>query len=444
MAKNQRVLWRIHHWAGLYTGILIGVLSLTGALAVFIPEIDLLIQKHYYAASSTPASGLHFRESLQQIREEYPGCYALYINLPDGPEEALGVNFLVNNPETGDRERYYYFIDAGRDRILGGREHESSLANYLRQMHVRLYERTWGRQLVGIGGLALLTVAVTGLLIYGKFMKRQAYPVLRKGRGLRILLADWHKILGISALVFNLVIAVTGAWLGLQPRIMQWLDMQAPNTFQPPRIIPSETDKQMEIDWDRALQVTAWEFPDLRPRVLRPSEDGSGTISIYGNVKGGIYERYINQVVLSKKDLKLLYKYDVRGKPFGHQLYFVQEALHFGDFGGLALKALYGVLGLTSGFLSISGFVVFLYRTDKRKERKSRPLKIIFIYSAGIVLLLAVIALISLLAGYAPATRIMGWIINGGLVCLVVFAIVNGIRKKLKQRQQTKMVNVKC
>ena len=45
--SDKQLLWRIHHWAGLYAGILIGILSLTGALAVFIPEIDALILKHY-------------------------------------------------------------------------------------------------------------------------------------------------------------------------------------------------------------------------------------------------------------------------------------------------------------------------------------------------------------------------------------------------------------
>src|SRR3546814_13544545 len=89
-------------------------------------------------------------------------------------------------------------------------------------MHVRLYEGNWGQQLVGIGGLALAVVAITGLMIYGNFMKRQVWPAVRNRKNIRIVMADWHKLIGISPLAFTLVIALTGAWLGLQPRRMNW------------------------------------------------------------------------------------------------------------------------------------------------------------------------------------------------------------------------------
>src|SRR5690606_23581091 len=132
-------------------------------------------------------------------------------------------------------------------------------------IHVRLYEGYWGRQLVGIGGLALAIVAITGLVIYGDFMKKQTWPNIRKKVNLRIVMADWHKLLGISALAFNLVIALTGAWLGLQPQLMRWFNITTPNTYKAPAIITPEADKQTAIDWKEALAVAKKEFPALHP-----------------------------------------------------------------------------------------------------------------------------------------------------------------------------------
>ncbi len=429
--KDKKLLWRIHHWAGLYAGILIAVLSLTGALAVFIPEIDQFIQKQYYSVSSSPSDRLHIGKSIAKARELYPDMTGLVIDLPEKPGQTAGLNFFVGGEKKLDLQRYYFFVDAGKDEIVGTRNQQNSLANYMRQMHVRLYEGNWGRQLVGLGGVALIVLAVTGLLIYADFMKRQSYPKLRKGRGLRILLADWHKLLGITALAFNLVIAITGAWLGLQPKLMSWFNMKVPNNFKPEKVISPEEDKKLDVRWEDVLLAAKREFPDMEPAGIRASEDGTATVSLYGSIAGKAYERSANVLILSKTDLKTIWKYDIRQQPFTHKFYFVQEALHFGDFGGLGLKLLYAVLGLTSGFLSISGFVIYLYRKDKKKIRKYSPLKTTFIYCTGIVLILVILALVSLFSGYSKAAFAAAIIVNGTLIGFVLYSVWMFIRAKL-------------
>ena len=430
--NDKKLLWRIHHWAGLYFGIVIGVLSLTGALAVFIPEIDLFIQKQYYSVSSTPSAQLNINRSVERVKMQYPGMSGLLVDLPEEKGQVAGLNFFVKGETKADLQRYYFFVDAGADLIVGSRNQQNSLANYLRQIHVRLYDGFWGRQLVGLAGIALLVLAVTGLLIYGDFMKRQPYPKVRNGRGLRIVFADWHKILGISALAFNLVIAITGAWLGLQPKLMTWFDIETPNNFEAPEIISPEDDKTRVIQWNEVLAAGKREFADLNPTMMQSSEDGSGTVTLVGNIRGQVYERNANMLVLSKGDLKSVFKYDIREQPFSHKFYYVQEALHFGNFGGLGLKILYAILGLTSGFLSISGFIVYLFRMDKKKKHRFSPKKTTFIYCVGIVLILVMLALVSLFIGYSQAATAAAVIINGSLAILILYWLVSFFRKKLK------------
>lgn len=437
--KGKKLFWRLHHWVGLYTGILIGVLSLTGAVAVFIPEIDSLIVRHHYdAVSSLSTTGTQqFGQSINSLIRRYPDYSSLAINLPEKPGEVTRVDLIVQ-PQDGNFQRHDFFIDGGSDQIIGQRNHQNSLANYLRQMHVRLYDGYWGRQLVGIGGLALAIVAITGLLIYGNFMKKQTWPDIRKKAGMRIVMADWHKLLGISALAFNLVIALTGAWLGLQPWLMRWFEISTPNTFRAPIVMEAEVDKAIGINWDEVSKATATNFPELQPRYFVPSTNGSGTILVRGNIAGLIYERDINFLLLSKKDYAPVFKYDVRDQPFAHKFYFIQEALHFGDFGGLLLKALYALLGLTSGFLSISGFVIYLFRRKKKKPTKANPWKATFAYCMLILLFLVVIAFISLFIGYAQAALTAAVIINTLLVVLVGYAMVRYLSNKYRNQQQTR------
>lgn len=435
--SRKRLFWRLHHWVGLYTGILIGVLSITGALAIFIPEIDALIQRHHYDAISTgsPAGTPHFGRSIGALASRFPDYRSLTISLPRQPDHAVQVDLII--PADSTITRYDFFIDGGTDQLLGQRNHQNSLANYLRQMHVRLYEGNWGRQLVGIGGLALAAVAITGLMIYGNFMKRQVWPAVRNQKNIRIVMADWHKLIGISALAFNLVIALTGAWLGLQPWLMKWLDISVPNRYVATPVMEPAADRLLAVDWPAVLDAAKEEFPDLQPKRIVPSTNGSATVTISGNISGAIYERDINYVVLSKTDRQALFKYDVRQQPFGHKFYFIQEALHFGDFGGLWLKAFYALLGLTSGFLSISGFVIYLFRRKKQKPQKADALKTTFVYSMVSLLFLVIIAFISLFFGYAQASFVSGIIINALLVALIGYALIRYLIRIYRQKSGT-------
>lgn len=434
--KDQRLLWKIHHWSGLYAGIVIGILCFTGAIAVFIPEIDGWIQKRYYSVSSTPlaASALpKIDKAFAEAKRQYPKMSGLMIDMPDQSGGVATFSFSVKGKEKADVQHHFLFVDVVKDKIVGSRNRQNSLANYLRQIHVRLYEGFWGRQLVGLAGVAFVIVTVTGFLIYGKFMKKQAYPKIRR-KGMRILMGDWHKILGISALAFNFVIACSGAWLGLQPKLMKWFNIKAPNDQVFPKITDPKSDAKTIVHWNEVFQAVRQEFPGLRPGYIQASEDGTATIEVHGSIAGQVYEKNINTLVLSKSSYRPVFKCDISTMSFSDKFYSIQEALHFGDYGGLWLKIIYTILGLTSAFLSISGFVVYFYRTDKKQQRKMSPLKTTFVFSVFILMVLLIIALISMFIGYSQAARVAAVIVNGSLIGWIIYAIVSYMIKKMKPK----------
>lgn len=431
--KTKKLFWHVHHWVGLYTGILIGILSITGALAVFIPEIDFLVLKYKYNVSFSESSTdemPRFSRSIDSLTSLYPNHGPFSLILDNSSVARADVS--IESP-TGGFERQSFFINTNTDQVVAERNYQNSLVNYLRQMHVRLYEGYWGRQLVGIGGIALAIVAISGLMIYGNFMKKQTWPTIRKNLKLRIVMADWHKILGISSLAFNVMIALTGAWLGLQPWLMRSLDIKIPNRYQAEIIKTPDMDRKTTIDWNKVFHTIKTEFPDLHPHYITPSVNGEDVITIRGNVSGQVYERANNIIILSKSNYKPIFQYDIREQPFSHKFYFIQEALHFGDFGGLWLKVIYALLGLTSGFLSISGFVIFLFRT---KDKGGKPWKVIFLYSMLVVLFLVAIALISLFIGYTQASFVAGILINILLIGLCIYAILKYFIRAYREKRK--------
>ncbi len=433
--KGNKTLWRIHNWTGLYVGIVIGVLSLTGAIAVFIPEIESLFHKRGLELNEEKTEKIPVFQVLNSIQNNFPDEEILAIYPPQKEGDVYEFDLYSYTGES-DNKRLKVYTDAASGKILKTVDHFNSIPNYLRQVHVRLMDGFYGRQLVGLAGIGLIIISITGLLIYGDFMKKQIFGSFRKGKNIRIVMADWHKMVGIAALVFNLVIALTGAWLGLQPKLMSWTGMKVPNYFTiEENKLTQEEDKTYEFDFETILAKSKTEIRGFIPIMVIPSVNGKRTVEVRGDIKGSFYEPHINKLVFDKLDNSVLFKYDVRDRPFWHRLYFVQEGLHFGRYAGLFTKVAYFLLGLTSGILSITGFVIYLKRKENKKSSGPSVGKVIFMYSAAIVGLLIFMGLATAYIGYYYVTVVITPAVYIFLALFIVYKVYQWVRRNKNNGQ---------
>ena len=177
----------------------------------------------------------------------------------------------------------------------------------------------------------------------------------------------------MTTLQLNLMIAITGAWLGLQGILQPALQIKSPVRYKRvEKPISKEEDIAHSVDYIKALAVSRELFPDLIPRSILPSKDGSLKVTIRGNVPKTAYQNNISNIVLDKKDYTELARYDIREKSLHDKTYYLQEGLHYGDFGGIWVKVIYSFFGLTSGALSILGFVLYLERTKSKQKKKTK------------------------------------------------------------------------
>jgi len=426
--KSKNLLWKIHQWIGLYVGIVIAALSLTGAVAVFILEIDSLLERKYelpvVGESYTPMNAI-----ISQVQLQHPGFRVLGAVPPKEEKSPLIIDIYKEAGVT-DSQRYQVFINPYTGEIIGQKSHTNSLSNYLRQIHVRLLDAWWGRQLVGLAGVGLVVLCITGLLIYGQFMKNQVFGAIRK-KNLRILMADWHKMVGMAALLFNLMIAGTGAWLGLQPVLVKWFDIKAPNAFvRAEKIVTPEIDIDQEYDYWNAVAIAKSTIPDFNPTQVIPSVNGTNSLEVKGDAGHLPFEPHISKVVLDKSTLEILHTYDIREQPFMDKFYYLQEGLHFGRFGGIFLKIVYALLAITSGVLSITGFFIYLIRKKKTVQEKDHVKKTIFIYSMATIFVLILLGMISVFIGYAYATMLMTPAVYIFLFCFISYQLFQYWKKE--------------
>jgi uncharacterized iron-regulated membrane protein len=221
----RRALFQVHLWSGIAVGLYILMISVTGSLLVYRNEL-------YRAATPEPISlkGSGPRLTDDQLAEaashSYPGYRVVKIvRLRDLDQ---GVDVWLRR---GDRVKKRLF-DPWSGSDLGDSVPTGIwLVSTLLDLHDNLFAGPTGREVNGLGALALLLLAVTGLTIWWPGIKtwRRSLTVHR-GTGWRRMIWHLHSMIGFWSLGFLLVFAVSGVYLAFPEAIQGLADRLEPLT----------------------------------------------------------------------------------------------------------------------------------------------------------------------------------------------------------------------
>ncbi len=365
---SQRTLNRLfvlHSWAGIVTGLLMFIVCFSGSVVVFKNEIDLWANPSLaqLPRSEKPAP---LDTVLAQLQAHYPGAMVETIALPD----AINPHYFafVREPGAPASTRTKIALRSDTGAVVG--PVDSQLGQYLRMLHVFLFFGP--RWIVGFLGAAMLVLIATGIVIHRKILAELFTQ--RWGRSLRVVMSDLHKCVGIWGLGFHILIAGTGAWMGLAPLFEQSFKYVTTPT-------PTMADSAAAVSRKAAAAATPAPMqsldglyaaaqqaaPGLQARYASLQRWGtaSASVAFTGSLQGHLLSTA--RVEANAATGAITRVHDPRTQGFWSQFNGLMEPLHFGDFGGLTLKWLYFVLGMTPAFLSISGTLIWL---DSRQQRR--------------------------------------------------------------------------
>ncbi|MDT0138379.1 PepSY-associated TM helix domain-containing protein [Acidovorax sp. PRC11] len=366
---SQRTLQRLltlHSWAGIVTGLLLFVVCFSGAVVVFKNEIDLwanpsLVQLPR-AAQPAPLDTV-----LSHLRTRYPEATVETIQLPDADRPAYFA--FLRTPGAPGAQRTKVALRADTGAVVG--PVDSQLGQTLRMLHVFLFFGP--RWIVGFLGVAMLVLIATGIVIHRKILAELFTQ--RWGRSLRVVTSDLHKSAGIWGLGFHILIAGTGAWLGVAPLFEQgWRYLatgpaparaaMAPAPVRAALFPAAPTAPSLDALHAAARQA----LPGFEATTLSLRQWGTpeGQVRFTGDLQGHLASTA--HVDFEGAGGRIRQVHDPRTAGFWSMVNALMEPLHFGDFGGLPLKCLYFLLGLTPAFLSITGTLIWL---DGRRQRAS-------------------------------------------------------------------------
>jgi uncharacterized iron-regulated membrane protein len=371
MAASKRtlvILYSLHSWAGIITGLLLFIVCFSGSVMVFREEID---------AWANPSAGALPRMEqpvapdavLASLARQYPDSRSDMLLPPDDVNPSWSVYAKLAD---GASVKLAARADTGA--IVG--PVDSQLGQFLRTLHVFLFFGP--RWIVGFLGVAMLFLIVSGFVIHRKIVK-ELFTV-RWRKSLRLSASDLHKGAGVWALGFHLLIAFTGAWLGLAPVFergyafvsgMGGVAGSAPTAPAPATRAKTGSGAVVSLPpLDALLARALVDMPGLtveRISLRNPGKPNAAVV-FYGAVQDSVFSKSSIVYDLASGKVNDLQGPATRG--FWGSFNLLLKPLHFGDYGGLVMKWLYFLLGMTPALLSLSGTLLWIERRKLKQAQR--------------------------------------------------------------------------
>lgn len=358
-------LW-VHRWASLVATLPFLVLCATGIVLIFHEEIDAALG---VVPTNTAPTEARLADCLESASRDFPDSRVLSVGLD--PEGHPGVLLVVMGPPEDtafDRARLTFY-DLGTGRLLGDSDPSATFTGVILKLHAEWFLGPVGRLLGALLGLLVMASLLSGLVIYAPYMRKVAFGAIRRGKGARLTQLDLHNVIGAVVLGWALVVAATGSLLGFSQvafGLWQYTDLAA---------LRADYASEAPVDVRAPPAPVARVIGDLQAKappgwgvrsVLFPGTEFT-TPRHYGVVMGGsegLDARLLDVTLVDAATGEALRKVEM---PAYLQALYLAEPLHFGDYGGLALKVLWSLCSLLTLFISANGAWLFF---DRRRARR--------------------------------------------------------------------------
>lgn len=348
-----------HAAIGLVTCALLYLVCLTGSLAVFYEELQRIEQPTAPEMREIdPAAVQRGVEAVLASERGKPATTHLYVHLP--------VPEVPRATITTDSQAVHLNADGS----LAGPE-QIAWSDFLVALHYTLnLPSLVGITLVGALGAMMLALSLTGVIAHPRIFRDAFRLRARDGGG--IALADWHNRLSVWTLPFGLAVALTGAIIGMATVTAYAM---------------AGVSYGGDVEAVYAPVFGGEKKPDPAPA---PAPDVAAALRHMAATWPGVQVTYVtlhdprtagqHVQVLGRHERRLIfgeyYDFDARGTftgtarladgAAGQQAAASIYSLHFGDYGGLAVKVAYAVLGLALSAICVTGTFIWLGKRARR------------------------------------------------------------------------------
>ena len=363
----RRALFQIHLWLGvLFALYLIGI-SLSGAVLVFRQELTRWSVPGNLSAYE-PAHVASPEQVISRFAQAEPGGTVVLLQMPSAQLPA----FLLNGKNSAGGPTRWWADPATAALQPAPRNWIDTLLDLHDYL---LLPHAWGMQVNACGAAGLLTLALTGILIW--------WPGVRLWtRGLRLnLRANWrrvnydlHNAIGFWTLAIVSWWAISGVYFGFYRQVTALVafisplrGMAAPSVAPRPAIGTARTTLAAVL---RSAQNASpkgrlWSISD-------PSLKGTECYALLDlRAAGDFSHRDIVRISTADARVLSVWHYGER-RTLGDWLLWSMHPLHFGTTWGLLAKTIWSLLGISLAALTATGLLMYWNRFLRHRYRALR------------------------------------------------------------------------
>ena len=345
----------IHSTAGLLSGLFILLMSLSGAALVFHEEAD-LFQKPGVTPQSYQIVSLN--KCYESIQKTYPKAQISNCELPVHWFRPYSFFIYDSGYEKGTKVQEV-FLNSETAAIIGTRggsdDMKHNFMSWLSKFHNSFHLGKTGEWLLGFFALVFLVSIITGLILFRKNIA--AVLLFKKSVYTK---TNLHQLIGVYALIFNLMIAITGFWM---QRYVFKKEFYVVNNYSP----VLKKSPPLPFKFDSAYAGIKKQYPDFTVHVIYFAQSNKGKTAVYGSRSSNAYihsKKFADVIFLDSaghiSNTRLINEIDAADR-----YDIINSQLHMGRFGGVGIKIIYFIFGLTGALLSITGFLLW------RRRRRS-------------------------------------------------------------------------
>ncbi|MDQ8022020.1 MAG: PepSY-associated TM helix domain-containing protein [Moraxellaceae bacterium] len=378
-----RLYKTVHTWTGISCGFALFIAFYAGALTMFKEPIARWASPPAVGVAAVPLDDAPRLLELvaaahPQAREE-----GIKLHLRGHENEPARVTWEEDAPheEGQPHDHVHWWATLKPDgTLLAQPEEPSELADFINEIHMSVgIPQAAGLPLMGLVSLLYGVALIAGVIVLLPTLVKDFFA-LRVGKNLKRMWLDAHNVVGITALPFHLVMAITAialCWKGelwSAQEVAIFGDRQAilMDRDNGPFEVPKPTGEAAAMMAPaQLLRKLEEQVPDLQPSflVFKNYGDTAAAVRVPGAERGHVGDTHLGGVMLSAvtgdvlKDGALPSRQDPDRRA-AETLY----GLHTGQYEGLTIKWAYFFLGLAGAWLFYTGNLLWI-ETRRKKAR---------------------------------------------------------------------------
>ncbi|MEG6509081.1 PepSY-associated TM helix domain-containing protein [Methyloligella sp. 2.7D] len=358
----------VHEWSSLICTPFLLLLCITGLPLIFHHEIHDFTVELVQPASPAPEQPASLDTVVANGLAAAPGQVVQYVSWDEEQPDVvmLTVNSAVNgNPGDASVLR----MDAGTGVFLDRPDLQTGVMAFLLQLHTDMFLGLPGKLFLGAMGILFCIAVISGIVVYGPSMRKLSFGDLRLERIRLIRWLDLHNLAGTLLIAWTLVVGFTGAvntWADLVLQVWrfdQLTEMVGEHRGRP----HPETLSSLQ----QAVTTAEANVSGMEPSVIAfPGTPFSSESHYMVFMKGKtpLTARLVKPVLIDATNSAFT---DARQAPWYVSALLLSQPLHFGDYGGLALKILWALLDIGTIVVLITGLYLWVARRARKLARLS-------------------------------------------------------------------------